>query len=251
MNKAKKVYNKTAFRLLLLLIIGGILGGISSIGMIKFKDSEYVNLFTNMGKLFIENSININIALIVFLFLPAVYFNIKGRKITNMMFQENVSDDKIESFEKYGSKFRDISLSINSVFIILNFMLLGMTFDVTNSKLFVTLIVFLVSCIAGSVLEIVTIKFMQKNDSRLKGDPTSFKFHKDFLESCDEAEKLKIYKTGYKAFQFSRGASLVLIIITIMGNMTFKTGGFPVFISGMFMLIQISSYSYYDFKENN
>ncbi|WP_461204893.1 DUF3169 family protein [Clostridium sp. DL1XJH146] len=250
-NKINKVNKKTPFRFLLLLFIGGIIGGVLSIAMLKFKDSVYVDLFNNMGSFFMENNIKINIALIIFLFLPAVYFNIKGRQMINKISQAEVSEEEMEALEKSGNKFGDISLSINAAFIVLNFMLLGMTFDVTSSKVLIALLVFLICCMAGSILEIITVKFIQKNDNRFKGDPTSFKFHKDFLESCDEAEKLKIYKAGYKSFQFSRGVSLALVVITIMCNMVFKTGGFSVFVSCMFMLLQVSSYNYYAIKDNN
>jgi len=98
------------------------------------------------------------------------------------------------------------------------------------------------------VLEIVTIKFVQKMDERLKGDPTSLRFAKDFLESCDEAQKLRIYKSGYKAFQFTKNASLVLLIIAIMFNLTLKTGAIPIVLTGIFLLMHIISYGYFEYK---
>jgi hypothetical protein len=127
-------------------------------------------------------------------------------------------------------------------------MLFGMAFNNTNSNQSIVTFLFMFSTIAVSVLNIITIKYIQKNDNRLKGDPTSFRFDKEFLESCDEAQVSRIYKSGYRAFQFSKNVSLVFVILTILLNFTFNTGAFPVFVSCMIMLIQVTSYNYYAIK---
>jgi len=104
------------------------------------------------------------------------------------------------------------------------------------------------SVIGVSVLNIITIKYIQKNDDRLKGDPTSFRFDKEFLESCDEAQVSRIHTSGYRAFVFSKNVSLVFVVLTILLNFIFNTGAFPVFLSCMMMLIQLTSYNYYAMK---
>ena len=115
---------------------------------------------------------------------------------------------------------------------------------------FVIIAIFMINIFASSMLEISTIKFIQKVDNRLKGDPTSLRFSKDFLESCDEAEKLKIYKSGYHGFQFTKNVSLVFVILTMLGNMLLDTGGFPVFVSCSMLLTIIGSNSYYSIFKN-
>jgi hypothetical protein len=127
-------------------------------------------------------------------------------------------------------------------------MLFGMTFSKTSSNSSIVIFLFMFSTIAVSVLNIITIKYIQKNDNRLKGDPTSFRFDKEFLESCDEAQVSRIYEAGYRAFQFSKNVSLGFVIITILLKFTFNTGAFPVFLSCMIMLIQVISYNYYAMK---
>lgn len=237
---------KTIFKIILLLAIGSIFGALFSLGLLKLHESEYMSIGGQVGKFFINNTSELHIGLIICLYFPAVYLYFKGKKFYSQIC--NISDEEIDEFEKVGSKFFDLAMSISRVFLILNFMLFGMTFNKTNSNHSIVIFLFMFSVIAVSVLNIITIKYIQKNDNRLKGDPTSFRFDKEFLESCDEAQVSRIYKSGYRAFEFSKNVSLGFVILTILLNFTFNTGTFPVFVSCMIVLIQVTSYSYYAMK---
>ena len=237
---------KTIFKMILMMGIGGVIGIISAFGLLKLSQSEFMIIISQFGNFFINNVLVFDIGLIICLFLPAVYQYVKAKRNYNHII--DISDDNADFYERAGERSFNLSMLINGVFLILNFMLFGMTFEKNRDGL--SLILFLSSVICASVLEIIAIRYIQKFDNRLKGEPTSFRFHKDFLESCDEAEKLKIYKCGYNAFQTSKNASPGLIIITMISNITLNTGTFPIFISCVIMLIQVTSYNYYALKGN-
>lgn len=238
---------KTIFKMILLLVISSIFGALFTLGLLKLNESEFMSIGGQVGKFFINNTIELHLGLIIFLYLPAVYLYFKGKKFYSQI--SNISDEEIYEFEKVGSKSFDLAMLISNVFLILNFMLFGMTFNKTSSNHSIVIFLFMFSTIAVSVLTIITIKYIQKNDNRLKGDPTSFRFDKEFLESCDEAQVSRIYKSGYRAFQFSKNVSLGFVVLTILLNLTFNTGTFPVFLSCMIMLIQVTSYNYYTMKK--
>jgi len=165
---------------------------------------------------------------------------------------DKLSDDEYDIKSKVANKKLDISLTLNSIFMVLNFIVFGTTINRSSDNFFIVLIIFLINMLAISFLEIYAVKFIQKLDNRLKGDPTSFKFNEEFLDSCDEAEKLIIYKSGYYAFQISKSTSLGFIIITMIGNTVLDTGALPVIISGVWMLVNIASYGYYSvYKKQN
>lgn len=237
---------KTIFKMILLLVISSIVGALFTLGLLKLNETEFISIGGQVGNIFINNTIELHLGLIICLYFPAVYLYFKGKKFYSQI--SNISDEEIDEFEKVGSKSFDLAMLISNVFLILNFMLFGMTFNNTNSNQSIVTFLFMFSTIAVSVLSIITIKYIQKNDNRLKGDPTSFRFDKEFLESCDEAQVSRIYKAGYRAFQFSKNVSLVFVILTILLNFTFNTGAFPVFVSCMIMLMQVTSYNYYAMK---
>jgi hypothetical protein len=97
-------------------------------------------------------------------------------------------------------------------------------------------------------LELLVIRSMQTFDARLKGDPTTLRFTKDFIESCDEAEKEKIYQSGYQAYQLSKNTALGFIVVTTIGNMILDTGTAPIVMSCLWMLQNVLSYGYYAVK---
>jgi len=237
---------KTIFRMIILMVIGGIIGLIFSFGLLKLRQPDYIRSFTPIGEFFVNNSLAIYIGLILFLFLPAVYQYVKAKRNYDQI--TNISDDRADAYERAGEESFNLSMLINGVFLILNIMLFGMTFQKTRDDFLIVTFMFMLSVICASVLEIVAIRYIQKTDNRLKGDPTSLRFNKDFLESCDEAEKLRIYKCGYNAFQISKNVSLGFIMITIISNIILNTGKFPIFVSCMIMLIQVTSYNYYALK---
>jgi len=240
---------KTIFRIILLLAISSIFGTLITLGLLKLNQSEYMRIVDAIDNFFINNTSELHLGLIISLYFPAVYLYFKGKKFYSQI--SNISDEETDVFEKIGSKFFNLAISISSVLLILNFMLFGMTFDKTNSNHSIVIFLFMFSVIGVSVLNIITIKYIQKNDNRLKGDPTSLRFDKEFLESCDEAEVSRIHKSGYRAFVFSKNASLVFIVLTILLNFTFNTGTFPIFLSCMMMLIQVTAYSYHAMKNES
>ena len=209
--------------------IGGVIGIILSFGLLKLHQTEYISIAAQFGDFFVKNSLAFHVGLILCLFLPAVYLYVKAKRNYNQI--TSISDDRADAYEKAGEDSFNLSMLINGVFLILNMMLFGMTFDKTRGDFLLISFLFMFSVICASVFEIVAIKYIQKIDSRLKGEPTSLRFHKDFLESCDEAEKLRIYKCGYNAFQLSKNVSLGFIVITIISNITLDTGTFPIFIT--------------------
>ena len=180
------------------------------------------------------------------MFLPAVALLNKGKNIMSKL--GDIDDEAFDERQDVADKYMNNGSTIGQVFMVLNFMLIGLTFDANHELVVVVLLLFLINVLSSSVLEITTIKFIQKHDKRLKGDPTSLKFGKDFLESLDEAEKLIIYKAGYKAFQFSRVSGLAVLMITILIKFIFEEGDSAILVLGILMMIQVISFNIYSRK---
>jgi len=225
------------------LVLGGIFGFVVSMLLRYIGKSGHLDILTSIKYFIVYNNIYLFPLLFLFFFTPIYVIGRRGKKELNQAedLPDNLYDDYIQTAEKKN----DISLSLNSIFMVINFILLGMSFEPRVAHVFIALGLFLFNILAISLYEISTIRFIQQNDERLKGDPVSFRFRKDFFNSCDEAEKQKILKTSYHGFNLARNVSFALLITTILSHMILETGIFAIFISGIMLLSIMGGYSYY------
>lgn len=219
---------KTILKIGLLMLAGGAIGGFGSLGLHYAKDG-LADVFTKAADVIISINPFLYPLILIVIFLPSVYLAQKGKKL--LLVSKTVEESEIEDLEKRSDKYLEPAVTLNSVFMLTNFLLLGTTFQAGGSKNFIVILFFMFNSILASTFEILLVKFIQKHDERLKGDPTSLKFQKDFLASLDEAEKLRTYKSGYEAFQFSRVFTFVVIILTIVFNLILDIGSFPVVVA--------------------
>ena len=178
------------------------------------------------------------------LLIPATILYYSGKKSYLEMMNNGEDDVNDEAKRKAG--YLDLSMTVLGVYITVNFMQYGMLYNKTIENPTTTLILFMLGILYSAILQVSTVKLVQKQDNRLKGDPTKTSFNKEFLASMDEAEQLKAFKSGYRAFQMTRSITLMIVVFTIFMNILFETGGFAVFISCLFMLVQTVSFGYYE-----
>ena len=225
------------------LVLGGIFGFIVSMLLNYVGKSGHLSILVSMKEFLVNNSVYLFLLLLLIFFIPTYIFGRRGKKELNQA--EDLSDNLYDDYIQEAEKKIDISLSLNSIFMVINFILLGMSFEPRVDHVFIALGLFLFNVLIISFYEISTIRFIQQIDNRLKGDPVSFRFRKDFFNSCDEAEKQKILKTSYHGFNLARNVSFALLIATILSHMILETGIFAIFVSGIMLLSIMAGYSYF------
>jgi len=236
---------KTILKMGLLLLIGGVVGAVFSLGMAYGAEAvgtPFLNLLSSIN----ENSRYLYPLLIILFFIPAIWYYRKGVDILKKC--QEIDDDLLDDYDKKSNKMIGISMLFNGIFMALNFMLLGMTYTINRSIMFV-MVMFLVNTLLSSSLEIFIVKNIQKHDPRIKGDPTSFRFHKDYVNSCDEAEQLRIYRAGYNTFQIIRNVTIGFMLFAILTNMILDTGAYAVFMTSGLLLVENIVYSMITMKE--
>jgi len=236
---------KTILKMGLLMLIGGIIGGVVSIGLFFVKDGMS-DVFRDAADYILSVSPFLYPILLVTMFIPSVYLALQGKKY--LLISKRVSEDEIDEYEKKSDKYFEPAMTLNSVFMLMNFLIIGTTYQAEISSVFVVLCLFMLNAILASAFEIILVRFIQKHDERLKGDPTSLKFQKDFLASLDEAEKLRIYKSGYEAFQLTRNFTFGVIVTMILLNMVVETGALPVAVACIIGFSQVISFQMYNSK---
>lgn len=78
-----------------------------------------------------------------------------------------------------------------------------------------------------------------------KGSIYDTKFLDKWENSCDEAEKILIYKSAYKTYTKMSGLFVALWVFCIFGNGIFKFGLMPVTLLSLLWLCNVCIYTYY------
>ena len=118
-------------------------------------------------------------------------------------------------------------------------------FDLDNN--FYKVIVFFLSYVVNIA---IIVKMQQKQidfekvlNPEKRGSVYDTKFVEKWEESCDERERLMIYKSSYKAFKITNRACVAIWVILILINTTWNVGIMPVLIITIIWAILICSYS--------
>ena len=103
--------------------------------------------------------------------------------------------------------------------------------------------IFILNMVIITVIQKLTIDLTKKINPEKNGNIFDKDFTKDWLASCDEAQKLMIYEAGYKAFQATQMTCIVMWILALIGMLLFDIGIMPsvcVFVIWLTMTISYS-----------
>ena len=235
---------KTNFRMLTKFIVSIAVGLILALFLLTQNDIRNIGFIKGLEDFLITQTILLYLISAMLLLVPATILYYLGKKSYLEMMSSDQDDANDDVKRKAG--YLDLSMTILGVYATVNFMQYGMLYNKTIENPTTTLILFMLGILYIAILQVSTVKLVQKHDNRLKGDPTKTSFNKEFLDSMNEAEQLKAFKSGYRAFQITRSITLMIVVFTIFMNILFETGGFAVFISCLFMLVQTVSFGYYE-----
>ena len=108
-------------------------------------------------------------------------------------------------------------------------------------QLLLSFLVILLNAVYNGFWGVRLIKQVQKTDPAKKGDPTSLKFTREWVESCDEAERDMIYRASFDSYTFMNQWIAVPMIVTLLAHFLWETGVLAIVITVVFwMMLQIS-----------
>ena len=238
----KKAFKSFIIIMIISAIAGGILGGMS----IYFKDSLSENLPD-----FIMNILEAitPFASVVLSLLVIITSSIVYKKLTKELKIWNESDEE-DMIDKIEEKLSYILL-LSSVNLIMGFFFFGVGFALPSDYLdlngdIVKRILFFVGfvlCVLSSIL--IQKKFVnleKEINPMLKGSVYDTKFSEKWIDSCDEAIKMNIYKSSYKAYKAVTNTCLILWFVCILGHNVWDFGIMPFFIVTTIWLVQTVAY---------
>ena len=254
MNNNTKTKEKSNTRIIVIfitmVILSGFLGYCTSAVLRKLTSSKSTmdaikNTLLDMAPytLFFTIAINVIAAIIGF----ALYNScIKLRKSMK-------NEDDYETLDKIESKL-GMPLYIASIFIIINLLLFTVNayvllkLHVIKDKDFAVFGIamvgtFFVSYIWETVLQGMAIKLEKELNPEKKGHILDKNFLNDWVASCDEAQKITIYKAAYASYKATSISLYAMWMVTLLGTLIFDQGLFAPICLTVIWLTQIISYS--------
>ena len=86
------------------------------------------------------------------------------------------------------------------------------------------------------------VKMVQAAHPEKRGDMNSKNFQKDWMASCDEAEKEMVYQSAYKAYMALGKMIQILLCATMILHLVFHTGILAVIVVGVIYLTMTLTY---------
>lgn len=242
MNKEKK-RRSAALMTALYMLIGGIFGAGSMFLFMSIKDSGATQWFMKGFEGFVIHIVYVQIALGLILQMPAVYFFRKGKKLIDTASYS--SDEEEDQFEDRFDQTLNLALILNSTHMVLSFILFGIAIDERNALIWASIGIFLMLILVEISVEYGVLGLLKKRNPIKDVDPTSLKFEKEWINVCDEAERLMIYKASYKTFSNMKIILLCAFIITFFTKPVFGTGNFPLILLGFVWLSHNTLYYFH------
>ncbi len=236
--------------LILLVAFAGFLGGV-----LASANSEKIDAFLQM----IMNAKDFVTIPCIVLFVATTVFGygyvfMNYRKAKGFV-EAGYDDDTYDKAEEILSKASvgiNVLAGINYLFFGVCLFLAGMgDSELTKTQAVLSLITiatFIVANICSISMQNKTVALDKKMNPEKRGNVFDKKFAKEWIESCDEAEKSLIYQSAYTAYRVAISFSTALWGISLIGMMSFHTGVLAVVVSSIIMIVLISTYSVTAYK---
>ena len=234
----KKAFKSFIIVMIISAMVGAIIGG-GSIYLQKHIGDELSDFLLNI-LMTITPYASLVLSILVTIVSVIVYNS--SRKKLKLWNQSDEQDEIIDNIEVKLS----YVLLFASVNLIIGFFFFGAGMAILSEDSYTKVILFLVGfivCVVSTILIQNKVVNLEKEiNPFLNGSVYDFKFSQKWLDSCDEAIKLNIYKSSFKAHKSVTNTCLILWIICVIGYDFFDFGIMPLVMVTIIWLVQTVSY---------
>ena len=234
----KKAFKSFAIMMVISAMIGAIIGG----GSIYLQENRGDNIseFLLNALMIITPYASLVLSILVIIVSVVIYSN--SRKKLKLW---NQSDDQEEIIDNIEEKLSYVLL-FASVNLIIGFFFFGAGMALLSEDSYTKVILFLVGfivCVVSTILIQNKVVNLEKEiNPFLNGSVYDFKFSQKWLDSCDEAIKLNVYKSSFKAYKSITNTCLILWIVCVLGYNFFDFGIMPLVMVTIIWLVQTIAY---------
>ncbi len=239
---------KISMKMLLGMLVGGVFGGVA--GVLFFHFGKNAEEFLKAGTSLLQSMILPGMVLItgVSVLAEEICFG-KLKAVCQQIDKAEEEEADLISYqeEKYGAILQCINVA--SQVLCITILASGYQtgyIESSNKNAMTFLAACVLFCICffyDGITQARYIKLLQSVHPEKRGDISSKNFQKQWLESCDEAEKEVIYQSSYKTYIFMSRCIAVLLLVTMVSHLFFKTGIMAIFVVGVMYLAMAVKYS--------
>lgn len=241
----KKEDKKFLGKFILILIGAFLVGAVSGLGMFVLKDAT--NVAVIVSEVIYKSVITVApFVSIVFVAVMGTALFITHRKASEIIKAWDGEDE--ETYGKVDMMLSNVLSALNIGTVIVYFFFAIGFQDIVKRNILVDCCYFfgfLATLVVIIVGESAIVKLTKEMNPEKKGSVYDVKFVDKWEESCDEAEKLLIYKSAYMAYSRMNALFVGLWIFCVFGNTVFDFGLMPVTMVSVIWLCQICFYTYY------
>ena len=225
----KKAFKSFAIMMVISAMIGAIIGG----GSIYLQENigDNISEFLLNALMIITPYASLVLSILVIIVSVVIYSN--SRKKLKLWNQSDEQEEMIDNIEEKLS----YVLLFTSVNLILGFFFFGAGMALLSEDSYTKVILFLV----GFIVCVVSTILIQNKVVNLEKE-INFKFSQKWLDSCDEAIKLNVYKSSFKAYKSITNTCLILWIVCVLGYNFFDFGIMPLVMVTIIWLVQTIAY---------
>ena len=234
----KKAFKSFAIMMVISAMIGAIIGG----GSIYLQENigDNISEFIVNRLMMITPYASLVLSILVITVSVVIYKN--SRKNLKLWNQSDEQEEIIDNIEEKLS----YVLLFTSVNLILGFFFFGAGMALLSEDSYTKVILFLVGfivCVVSTILIQNKVVNLEKEiNPFLNGSVYDFKFSQKWLDSCDEAIKLNVYKSSFKAYKSITNTCLILWIVCVLGYNFFDFGIMPLVMVTIIWLVQTIAY---------
>lgn len=238
-----KKEDKKAFKsFAIMMVISAIAGAIIGAGSIYLQEHMRNNLsdFLLNALMMITPYASLVLSILVIIVSVVIYSNSRKKlKLWNQSDEQEEIIDNIEEKLSYVLLFASVNLIIGFFFFGAG---MGLLSDVSYGKVILFFFGFIVCVVSTVLIQNKVVNLEKEINPFLNGSVYDFKFSKKWLDSCDEAIKLNVYKSSFKAHKAVTNTCLILWIVCVLGYSFFDFGIMPLVMVTIIWLVQTISY---------
>ena len=242
-------YGKLMKRLLIYLGIGGVCGFFVGIFM-TMEDIGVINGVSDLSDLF--RPLALPVIAVIFI-VSVVLMEFYSRKLKNTLKGlEEAEDEQYEVLSYEEEKYGAMLMNCNVISQVCDVIVLSLIFsrswlDAASGRELAgflgACVLFIANFFVYGYYQMRFVKMVQAAHPEKRGDMNSKTFQKDWLASCDEAEKEMVYQSAYSAYMALGKMIQILLCATMILHLMFHTGILAVIVVGVVYLTMTISYN--------
>ena len=224
MSKDRKTLIKFIGIVTIAAFLGGILGYTGSA-----KNKSLLEMFDGLQMILVRISPFI-MAFAFVLVMKSVFELSKCKKLVDKAMSTQEENDFDEATKTLDTTISDTSYGLMAGYVGFGIAMSGLfkNYDVPAIIIFMLqIVVFVIITFTTTAVQSKVVKLDKVMSPEKKGNPLDMKFHKEYYDSCDEAEKDLIGRASYKSYVATTMAIIAALVICIIMSAFTPIGAIP------------------------